>query len=120
MPAIVVRNHRDSAIAKLRLPRQLRLGNIGHPDDLESQLPVNMRLCQRRKLRALDTHVSTARMDFHSAFRTRISKDRGNLAAGWLVKRDMRHQAASEKCRHAILRAIHKLISTRKFSRAQH
>ncbi len=91
VPAIVIRNHRDARVTKLRLARQLCLGNIGHPDHFKAQLPVHVRLSQRGKLRPLDADVRPARVYFHSTLRAGIRKHSGHLRTCRLVKCNVRH-----------------------------
>src|SRR6266478_4424295 len=119
VPAVVIRNHGDGGITKLRLARQLRFRNIGHPDHFKPQLPVQMRLGERGKLRPFDADVSAARMRFYATLCASTGKHRRHLRARRLVECHVSDQPAAEKRRHAAPRAVHKLVGHQKFSRPQ-
>ena len=66
LPAIVISNHRQGGQRDLRFARQLRFGNVGHTDNVESLAPVEFGLGAGRKGRSIHAHVSAAIVDRES------------------------------------------------------
>jgi hypothetical protein len=119
MPAIVIRDHGDGGVAKLRFARQLGFGDVGHADDLEAQLPVYVRLRQRGKLRAFDAHVGAAPMHLHAGMHAGVRQHRGNLRARWFIEAHVRHQAAAEESRDPALCSVKELVRNKKLAGPQ-
>ncbi len=62
VPAVVVGDERERRVADLRLPRELRLLQIRHADDIHAPRSVQLRLRERRKLRPFHVDVGSAAM----------------------------------------------------------
>ena len=97
VPAIVVGDHGEAGVADFGLAGELRFGQIGHADHVEAQLPVGVRLGQRRKLRAFHADVGAAAMRLHAGAVAGVGQMRGKLRAGGLVEADVRDDAAAEE-----------------------
>src|ERR1700686_5859660 len=103
MPAVEVRDHRDRGVADLRFARQLRLRQVGHADNFESQFPIYQRFRKSRELRTFDTDISTAAMHFHGFVDTGVGEYSGQRSARRMREGDMRDDAIPEKGAGAVL-----------------
>src|SRR5229473_847780 len=115
MPAIEVRDHRDRGVADLRFARQLRLRQVGHADNFESQLPVYQRFRKCRELRPFDADIRPAAMHLHAFVDAGIREHARQRSAGRMREGDMRDETIPEKGGGAILGSIKKLIGNEKF-----
>ena len=61
VPAVVVGDQGEGRVADLRLPGELRLGEVRHADDVHAPRPVEARLGARRERGALHAEVGSRR-----------------------------------------------------------
>ena len=97
MPAVVIGDKRERDVADLGLARELRLLQVRHADHVHAPRSIQLRLCQRRELRALHADVGAAAMDVCANRRDGIGADLRELRTNRMRKRDVRRQAAAEK-----------------------
>jgi hypothetical protein len=67
MPAVVVRDHSDGAVAEFRFASELGFGDVGHSDDVETEAAVHVSLGKCGELRAFHADVSALAVDFDAA-----------------------------------------------------
>src|SRR3989442_15333456 len=116
VPAVVIGDHGDRRVAKLRFARQFRLRHVGHADYFEVKLPVCLGFRQGGKLRPFDANVCSAAMDHDGFMNACIRQNALQLSASRMRKRNVSDNSLSEKSGDAVLRAVEKLVSDEKFS----
>src|SRR5882724_7363002 len=116
MPAIVVGDHSDSAVAEFGFAGELGFGDVGHADDVEIHGAVHVGFGKSGKLRALHADVGAFAVDFDSTVNTGIGENARDLRAGRFVEADVSDQAAAEKRGDAIFGAVDKLVGDEKFA----
>src|SRR5262249_9315936 len=117
VPAIVVGNHGDSAVAKFSFAREFGFGDVGHADDVESELTVHVGFGKRGELRAFHTDVSALVMDGDAAAFTCVREGTRGVRTSRLVEGNVGDEAVAEEGGDAVLRAIDELIGNKKLSR---
>src|SRR5262249_40270549 len=119
MPAIVIRNHCNRSVTKLRFARELGFGHVRHANDVEFHFAVHVSFRERGELRSLHTDVCALAMDLYPAMNTGISKNARDLAACWLVESHVSDKSIAEESRDSPFRAVYELICDKEFSGAQ-
>src|SRR5574337_85521 len=119
MPDIVIGYQGQRRIADLSLPTELGLLQIGHPDDIDSPLPIDPRLRPGRKLRSLDTQVCAA-MVYSRPYRPPgCEQQLAQGRTGRIGEAHMRDEAISEERADPPLCPIKKLIRNDDIQRRQ-
>src|SRR5258708_30977630 len=116
MPAIVISDHGDGAIAEFGFAGEFGFGDVGHADDVEIHGAVHVGFGEGGELRAFHTDVGALAVDFNAAMKASVGENAGNLRAGGLVKCDVSDEAAPEKCGDAIFGAIDELVCDEKLN----
>src|SRR6266404_852252 len=116
MPAIVISDHGDGAVAEFGFAGEFGFGDVGHADDVEIHGTMHVGFGEGGELRAFHADVGALAVDFDAAVNASVGKNAGNLRAGWLVKSNVSDEAGAEKCGDAILGAIDKLVGDEKFA----
>src|ERR1700746_1747269 len=116
MPAIVISDHGNGAVAEFSFAGEFGFSYVGHADNVEIHGAVHIGFGECGELRAFHTDVGALAVDFDAAVNASVGKNAGNLWAGWLVKSDMSDEARAEKCADAIPGAIDKLVGDEEFA----
>ena len=119
MPAIVVRYHGEGGVADLGFARQLRLGQVGHADQVHAPGAIGVRFGQGRESRALHAHVSAAAMASHFMDRAGAGQRVHHPGAKRPVEAHVRHEALAEERGDATHGAVEKLRGQRHISRLE-
>src|ERR1700733_9953574 len=109
-PDVVVGDQRDVHVTHLELAREIRLGIVGHVDDLPAQRAEPLRLRARGEARALDDddRALVVRVDVQPA--QRVDRDRPQLRAVRIGERDVRRHGAVVERVLAPARAVDDLV----------
>ena len=116
VPAIVIGDHGDDAVAEFSFAGELGLCDIGHADHVEIHGAVHGGFGERGKLRTFHADVRTLAMDFNAAMNAGVGEDARDLRTGGLVKGDVGDKASTEECGDAIFCTIDELVGNEKFS----
>ena len=116
VPAVIVGDHGNDAVAEFSLAGEFGFCDIGHADHVETHGAVHSGFGKRGKLRALHADVSTFAMDFNAAMNAGVGEDARDLRTGGLVKGDVGDKASTEECGDAIFCTIDELVGNEKFS----
>ena len=96
-PAVVVGHHRHRRVADLRLPRQLRLLQVGHADHVSAPAPIQVRLGAGRKLRPFHAHVRSAALTDNALLIARIGNRLRHHAAHRIAESNMGNNSVAEE-----------------------
>src|SRR5258708_19669935 len=97
MPAIVVGDHSDSAVAEFGFAGELGFGDVGHADDVEIHSAMHVGFGKRGKLRAFHTDVGALAMDRDAALNAAAAENAHDFRAARLAEGDLSDQSPTEK-----------------------
>ena len=99
VPAVVVGHGGERRVGDFRLARQLRLGQIGHADDIHAPAAVQVRLSLRRELRPLNHDVCSLRVNGRANFLRACDQNHPELLGKRIGKRNVRDDPVGEETR---------------------
>jgi hypothetical protein len=105
VPAVVIGDHGDGGVAKLRLAGELGLGHVGHPDHVAApDLAVELRFREARELRPLHGEVGATVMHRDPGIRAAVMQAadrRGQVGCAtetWATSRFRKSSSRGRRC----------------------